>query len=100
MGCGCPSMQGIGYLGATNPCDQTGAWMIVRGSDGKCYNLCIFTGERMEIDAASCVDAVDIPAGWTPGQPITKSLIPGVDNTYLMIGGAALVVLLLVMSRR
>lgn len=68
-GCGCPSLggvgHGVGYLGAANPCDQSGAWVIVKGNDGKCYNLCVFTGERIELDAASCAgsDVLDVPAG-------------------------------------
>lgn len=105
-GCGCSSLGRLGALSAVSAseaCNQPGAWVNVKGSDGKCYSLCIFTGEKYEIDAASCGDAIAVPADWRPGQPIaatSSSLIPGVSNTVLMIGGGVLLLVLLMAGRR
>lgn len=84
-------------LGATDPCELPTSWVAMKEGN-KYYNVCIFSGEKMEIDAESA-----ITAGVTPGDPSTlqKEIIPGVNNWVLILGavGAALVLPMLFRGR-
>lgn len=84
-------------MGATDPCTQPGAWVVMKQGD-KYYNVCIFTGEKFEVDAESAV-----AAGVTPGDisALGREIIPGVNNWVLLLGavGAALVLPMLFRSR-
>lgn len=88
-------------MGATDPCTQPGAWVVMKQGD-KYYSVCMFTGDKYEVDEASAISAGYLTAN-APGTGGTGSgsqIVPGVSNTVLLAGVAAVVLVPMIMGSR
>lgn len=79
-GCGCPNLAGLGF--ASTATDTSVSW-----SDYEAL-LDAYTAQGLTQSQAQSAAANKLTAG-SAGQ-----LIPGVSNTYLIIGAAALVLVM------
>ena len=98
MGCNCNSLPpeySLGRLGdeAMDPCDNPLYWVVQKGADGKCYNVCLVGEMAHEVDASFCA-----------GAATTTSTSAGFDlnlsDTQIIVFALGAVLLVTFMSNR
>lgn len=97
MGCGCNNLppelgfhRGMGTAGIPDPCDLPEYWVVQKGADGKCYNVCLAGDMAHEVDAQFCNGMTTTP---TAGGGLGLNLS---DNQILLfaLGGVLLFALM------
>ena len=110
MACNCNSLppelalgrwgRGMGEAAATpDPCDLPQYWVVQKGADGKCYNVCLAGEYAHEVDAEFC-EGEGTGTGQGAGTGQGPGLGLGLSTNQILVFALGAVLLVAVMSRR